>query len=189
MSEHNDPGQQGWPNGQPQRPQYPSQASAPGWSAHPPGQALGQGSYPAAATGPGGPQAQASGSFTARPRTRLTFLIGAFAGVVLGGGGVALGWFATTAGPFASTAGQPDANAACAALARTANFDPVTDLPGYLRWSAASIMAQAAAEADPQYKALQEAISRPLDILKQTFTTEGPEFADAMAKARQACND
>jgi hypothetical protein len=181
MAEHNDPGQQGWPSG-PQQPQYPGgygQASAPDWGSHPPpGQLPGPGSSPAGEQG--GAQSQALGSFVARPRTRLAFLIGAFLGVVLGGGGVALGW-------FAATAGQPDVNAACAALARTESFDPVNDPVGLFRWGAAAAMAQTAAEADPQYQALYDAIYRPLAIHSQTFSTEGPEFADAVAKAREAC--
>ncbi|WP_433286974.1 hypothetical protein ACQPZQ_31845 [Pseudonocardia sp. CA-142604] len=186
MSEHNYPtGQQGWAGGQPQRDRpLPGEASVSGWSAYPP---PGQGSHPTSVTGPGGPQVQTSRAFTARPRTRLTFLIGAFIGLVLGGGGVGLGWFATTAGLFASTAGQADADAACAALARTASLDLTKDLAGYIRWGSAVGMAQAAAEANPQYRALHDAISRPADIVADTFSTEGPEFADAVAKAREAC--
>jgi hypothetical protein len=190
MGEHDQPGHEGRPGGPPQQPQYPGgygQHSGPGWGAHPPfGQPPGPAAtpgphgYPTAPT-PGGPQGPASGFAAARPRTRFAFLIGAFVGLVLGGGGVALGW-------LASTAGQPEANAACAAVARTATFDPANDVAGYYRWGAASAMALAAAEAEPQYQALYDAINRPLDVFTYTFSTEAPEFLDAVAKARQACD-
>ncbi|ASR38922.1 hypothetical protein BAY61_03440 [Prauserella marina] len=112
------------------------------------------------------------------------------AGVVLGGGAVGVGWLTSSSDSSGSGSGaRADAVAACEAMARTTTIDPVTGLAGPRRWSGASELAAAAAEQDPGYRKLADAISKPLQIGQRTFDYESPEVIDAVAAAREACGE
>lgn len=113
-------------------------------------------------------------------------VIGLVVGLVLGGGGVALGWLLS--GPGSGDTAAADVGAACAALERTpSELDPEKNFAGFRRLGAAAELAAAAAEADAKYQPLADAVRRPIDIFQRTFGADSPEFAEAMAKARQAC--
>jgi hypothetical protein len=104
---------------------------------------------------------------------------------------VALGWFLVTggAGPIGAVpTGQQDVDVACDAVARTQRLDIENDFAGYQRWTGASLLARSAAEADPRYKDLADALDKPLRIAAMQLATEGPEFAEAEARAREMCN-
>jgi hypothetical protein len=125
------------------------------------------------------------------PRARGALLAGVIVGLVVGGGGVGLGWFLVAGGAGligAVPAAQHDVDVACDAVARTQRLDIVNDFAGYQRWTGASLLARSAAEADPRYKDLADALGKPMQIAAMQLTTEGPEVAEAEARAREMCN-
>lgn len=107
-------------------------------------------------------------------------------GLVIGGAVVGIPWALTSGGPTGTDA---DVAAACDAIARTDNLDPVTHLADFRRWGAAAELAAAAAEADPSLKPLSEAVRKPIDVVNASFRAEGPAFTAAVTTARQACAD
>lgn len=119
------------------------------------------------------------------PRRRWALVVTALVvGLVVGAGVVGLVWIGSGPGAVAS-----DAEAACAAVERTTSLDPRTQYAGFQRWGAASQLAAAAAEQDPRYQALADALKAPLEIVTRTFEASGPEFDAAMTRARSACDD
>ncbi|AIJ21317.1 hypothetical protein AMETH_1225 [Amycolatopsis methanolica 239] len=119
------------------------------------------------------------------PRRRWPLVVTALVvGLVVGAGIVGLVWIGS--GPGAAAA---DADAACAAVARTTSLEPDTQYAGFQRWGAASQLAAAAAEQEPRYQALADALKAPLEIVMRTFEASGPQFDAAMNRARSACDD
>ncbi|HVV13767.1 hypothetical protein [Amycolatopsis sp.] len=115
-------------------------------------------------------------------RRRPLVVVALVAGLIVGGGAVGLGWALSGSSPD-----NTDVTAACDAVARTESIDPTSQYAAYLRWGGASSLASAAAEADPQYKPLADALRAPLDIVARTFQASGPQYDAAISAARQAC--
>ncbi|UQS22909.1 hypothetical protein L1857_08805 [Amycolatopsis thermalba] len=119
------------------------------------------------------------------PRRRWPLVMVALVvGLVVGAGAVGLVWIGS--GPDAAGS---DAEAACAAVARTTALDPQTQYAGFQRWGAAAQLAAAAAEQEPRYRTLADALQAPVDIVMRSFAAAGPEFDAAVARARSACAD
>ncbi|MGW9476549.1 hypothetical protein ACWGRK_00110 [Saccharomonospora azurea] len=124
------------------------------------------------------------------PRQRSTIAMTAFGlvvGLLVGGGGVGLAW--TLMSPGSADAGaEADAHAACEIVERTprivATKESNADL---LRWSGAVSLAWAASDQDETYTGLYKAVLKPYHLFQTTYTTEGPEFDQAMQAARDAC--
>ncbi|KAA9152232.1 hypothetical protein FPZ12_037300 [Amycolatopsis acidicola] len=115
-------------------------------------------------------------------RRRWPVVVALAAGLIVGGGGVGLGWALSSSSPDNADAAQ-----ACELVARTDSLDPSTQLASYDRWGAAMQLARAAADADPKYKPLSEALDKPAQIVARTFEASGPQYEAAMAAARAAC--
>ncbi|NIH82787.1 hypothetical protein [Amycolatopsis viridis] len=123
------------------------------------------------------------------PRRRWPLAVVALVvGLVVGAGIVGLVWIGTGSGAAGSGAAA-DVDAACAAVARTTSLDPVDKYAGFQRWGAAAQLAAAAAEQEPRYQSLADALKAPVDIVMQNFAAKGPEFDAAMTRARAACDD
>lgn len=118
--------------------------------------------------------------------SRWPLVAGLMAGIVIGGAAVGIPWALTSGSPTGTDA---DVAAACAAIARTDNLDPVSHLADFRRWGAAAELAAAAAEADPSLKPLSEVLRKPIDIVNASFRAEGPTFTTAVTTAGQACAD
>ncbi|MCB0881795.1 MAG: hypothetical protein KDC33_06205 [Thermoleophilia bacterium] len=57
------------------------------------------------------------------------------------------------------------------------------------RLGAAEALAGLAAEGEPRYRPLAEAMARPRQVVTQAFSTDTPEFTAALEGVRAACRD
>ncbi|WP_197320749.1 hypothetical protein [Saccharomonospora sp. NB11] len=115
-------------------------------------------------------------------------LAGALVGLLVGGGGVGLTWFLLA--DDAAEGAEADARDACAIVERTPTVEPTKESAAHMyRWGAAAGLAMAAAEADPTYESLSEAIRKPYILFQRYFDIENAEFQSAMTDARTACAD
>ncbi len=114
-------------------------------------------------------------------------VVAAVVGVLLGAAGMGGAWLLTSTSGGESGAAA-DAELACELVAGTPEISMTKDdLSNTHRWGAAVSLALAAAEADPSYEGLSEALQKPVHVVHSTFEASGPEYEQAMRDAQAAC--
>lgn len=120
-------------------------------------------------------------------KRRLSLVLTAVAGLVLGGGGVGLGWLLTSS-PGDGT--PDDITMACEIVGGLGPMADTGSDAGFAqqnRLSAASALALSASTLDPRYEELSDLLRKATDAIASTFDVRNPTTADALRQANDFC--
>lgn len=117
--------------------------------------------------------------------TKLPVIAALVGGLLIGAGGMAAGWGVSSS---TSTGADADAAAACAALSRITDEEFGSDLGVVSRFQGAYALAFAAAHAEWSFESLNEKFKEANRYVSRN-DLDDPEALEAIAAARQACED